>query len=328
MTPGLVIGGVASAVGKTSITLGLLEAFRRRKVSVQAFKVGPDFIDPEFHRAVTGRASYTLDGWMCGPERVRETFARAVAGADLAIVEGMMGCFDGRSGTCEDGSTAQIAKWLGLPLVLVVDVSAQARSAAAVVLGYERFDPALDVASVIVNRAGGARHAQDVCDAIRASCDAIPLGAVEWLASLALPERHLGLVTAMESLTADTIARLGDAIERAVDLERLLALARPAIVPAEASGERAAHRDRPRATIGVARDVAFQFYYEENLELLRAAGAALVFWSPLDAVALPDVDGLYFGGGYPELHAAALASNAPVNKAIRQFVEAGKPLYA
>ena len=362
-TPAIVIGGVASGVGKTSITLGILEACRRRGVTVQAFKVGPDFIDPEFHRAVTGRPSYNLDGWMCGEGRVRETFARAEAGAEraeagaeraeagaeraeagaeraeagaeraeagtaLAIVEGMMGCFDGRTGASDDGSTAQIAKWLGLPLILVVDVSAQARSAAAVVLGFERLDPDLDVAGVIVNRAGGTRHARDVADAIRASCRATLLGAVEWSSTLTLPERHLGLVTAMESLTSDTIARLGDAVERAVDLDRLRELARPATGAPSAERVRTVHHDRPRATIGVARDVAFQFYYEENLERLREAGASLVFWSPLRDAELPDVDGLYFGGGYPELHAGELARNTSLHKAIRRFVEAGKPLYA
>jgi cobyrinic acid a,c-diamide synthase len=211
--------------------------------------------------------------------------------------------------------------------VLVVDVSAQARSAAAVVLGFERFDPAVDLAGVILNRVGGARHARDLRDAIEASSGAIVLGAIEWDRSVALPERHLGLVTAAESLTLETVARLGDVVERAVDVDRLLTLARPALAPAEAVGP-PVPRDGTRAVIGIARDLAFQFYYQENLERLRAAGAALVFWSPLDDAELPDVDGLYLGGGYPELHAAALAANTSIHKAIRRFVEAGKPLYA
>ena len=181
-------------------------------------------------------------------------------------------------------------------------------------LGFERLDPDLDVAGVIVNRAGGTRHARDVADAIRASCRATLLGAVEWSSTLTLPERHLGLVTAMEFLTSETIARLGDAVERTVDLDRLRELARPATGAPSAERVRTVHHDRPRATIGV--------------ERLREAGASLVFWSPLRDAELPDVDGHYFGGGYPELHAGELARNTSLHKAIRRFVEAGKPLYA
>jgi cobyrinic acid a,c-diamide synthase len=327
----LVIAGVASGVGKTSITLGLLEAFRRRGLTVQAFKVGPDFIDPGFHRLATGRASYNLDGWMCGRERVVETFARHVAETDLAIVEGVMGCFDGVG---VEGSTAETAKWLGLPVVLVVDVSAQSQSAAAVALGFERFDPDLDVAAVIVNRAGGERHARDVQEAIAASCRAVPLGALRWDDGLTLPERHLGLVTAMESgLARERITRLADAVESALDLDRLLAIAKPvdsgvetgAIQHTAAAGEAVR---RARATIGVALDAAFQFYYEENLEALRRAGAEIVFWSPLDAAEAPAVDGLYLGGGYPELHAGRLAANTPLLESVRRLAERGQPIYA
>src|SRR5437660_2828098 len=150
-----VMAGVASGVGKTTVTLGLLEAYRRRGLVVQAFKVGPDFIDPGLHALVTGRPSHTLDGWMCGRDAVLATVARHAADADLAVVEGVMGCFDGADATGEDGSTAQIAKWLGAPAVLVIDASGQSRSAAAVVAGFERFDPALTVAAVIANRVGG-----------------------------------------------------------------------------------------------------------------------------------------------------------------------------
>ena len=321
-----VVAGVASGAGKTSITLGLLTALRRRGLTVQAFKVGPDFIDAGLHATLTGRPSYNLDGWMCGPERVLDVAARASADADVAVVEGMMGCFDGVDGACDDGSTAQVAKWLGAPVILVLDAGGLARSAGAVALGFESFDPELRVAGIIANRAGGALHARWLGDAVRASCRADWLGAVAYDATLALPERHLGLYTAAEgALTRELAARLGDAVERSVDLDRLLSLATP--LP-EREQNLACRPSPRRARIGVARDAAFQFYYAENLELLRAAGAELVGWSPLADADVPDVDGLYLGGGYPELHAAVLADNAAGRKAVRQFADAGRPIYA
>jgi cobyrinic acid a,c-diamide synthase len=337
-TRALVIAGVATGVGKTSVTLGLLEALRRRGLRVQAFKVGPDFIDPGLHAVATGRASYNLDGWMYGRDAVRACVARQAAHADLAVVEGVMGCFDGIDGTSEEGSTAQIAKWLHAPVVLVVDAWASARSAAAVVHGFEGFDPALSLAGVIVNRVGGDVHGRMVLDAIAATCRAVPLGAIPRNDALTLPERHLGLVTVAEGvLDAARLRLLGDAVEHSIDLDRLLSLARE-VEPFEESGpgrpesEYRAERcgpASPRLTrIGVARDAAFQFYYAENLDLLREAGAELHFWSPLGDHELPDADGLYLGGGYPELYAPRLAGNAAMRKAVRRFAEAGRPVYA
>jgi cobyrinic acid a,c-diamide synthase len=183
----LVVAGVASGVGKTTVALGLLEAFRRRGLTVQAFKVGPDFIDPGFHEIATGRPSYNLDGWMCGRDHARATVARRASDADLAIVEGVMGCFDGLDGTGDDGSTAQVAKWLGAPVVLVIDAEAAARSAAAVVLGFEHFDAELEIAGVIANRVAGDTHARFVQNAIAARCRAVPLGAIPRDAALTLP---------------------------------------------------------------------------------------------------------------------------------------------
>jgi len=334
----LVIAGVATGVGKTSITLGLLEALGRRGLRVQAFKVGPDFIDPGLHALATGHPSYNLDGWMCGREAVLASVARHARGADLAVVEGVMGCFDGIDGTGEEGSTAEIAKWLHAPVVLVVDAWTSARSAAAVVRGFEGFDPELSLAGVIVNRVGGEGHGRMVLDAIAATCRATPLGAIARDETLALPERHLGLVTAAEGvLDTAKLRRLGDAVDRSVDLDRLLLLAREVEAFAESGWgrpESECHSERYLAApsrlvrIGVARDAAFQFYYAENLDLLREAGAELHFWSPLGDHELPDVDGLYFGGGYPELHARRLAENAVIKKAVRRFTEAGRPVYA
>ena len=325
MTRVLVIAGTASGVGKTSVTIGLLAALRRRGLVVQPFKVGPDFIDPGLHALASGRLSYNLDGWMCGRDAVVAAVARHAADADIAIVEGMMGCFDGVDGASEAGSTAQIAKWLGAPVLLVVDAAAQARSVAATMLGFERFDPALSIAGVVINRVGGARHARWVTDAIRATARAVPVGAIPRDDGLAMPERHLGLVTAAEGvLSRDRLARMADVVERDVDVDRVLALASMSELTAPPRV-----RQPGRARIGVARDVAFQFYYPENLELLRDAGAELVEWSPLVDPEPPSVDGLYFGGGYPELYAERLAHNTDCMKTVRRLVlEGGCPVYA
>jgi len=323
----LVVAGVASGVGKTTVTLGLLEAFRRRGLVVQGFKVGPDFIDPGFHEIVTGRGSYNLDGWMCGHDYVLATVARRAADADLAIVEGVMGCFDGLDATSDEGSTAQIAKWLDAPVVLVIDAQAQAGSAAAVALGFEQFDPDMKLAAVIINRVGGVTHARSVRDAISARCRARVMGALVYDEQIALAERHLGLVTAGEgSLTAAKRARLADAIERSVDLEGLLGLAAP--VPVSTKSSDPGRTPTSTVRIGVAHDDAFCFYYRDNLELLMAAGAELVYWSPLTERTLPPVDGLYLGGGYPELRGAELGANKVMREAVRAFAGSGRPVYA
>jgi len=325
---GVVIAGVASGVGKTTVTLGLLAALRRRGRAVQAFKVGPDFIDPGFHALATGRSSWNLDGFMLGGEQVVETFRRRAADADVCVVEGVMGCFDGRCAESEQGSTAEIAKWLGLPVVLVVDVGAQARSAAAVVRGFETFDPDLPIAGVILNRVGGERHTREVAAAIHETCAARVFGALPWDADVAIPERHLGLVTAAEGpMSVTALARLAGMIERGVDVDALLASMRSARTGQASRGADGDPVPR-RARIGVARDAAFQFYYADNLTRLAEAGAEIVGWSPLADTTLPDVDGLYVGGGYPEVHAARLAANDRMRRAVRAFAAGGGPIYA
>ncbi len=348
--PVLVLAGVASGVGKTTVTLGLLEAYRRRGLVVQAFKVGPDFIDPGFHELATGRASYNLDGWMCGREAVLHAVERRSGDADLAIVEGMMGCFDGADATGDEGSTAEIARWLDAPVILVLDASAQVRSAAAVVLGFERFDPKLHLAGVVANRVGSETHGRWVGEAIATACRAPLLGAIPLDAAVRVPERHLGLVTAGEGMWSQERGdRLVALVERFVDLDRLLGIARAGAAhrgtrrsaPFELGRDRTGRRDEPatsraatagrvppRARIGVARDAAFQFYYAENLDGLRAAGGEVVFWSPLESGEVPDVDGLYLGGGYPELHASRLTENVALRESIRRFAAAGRPIYA
>jgi cobyrinic acid a,c-diamide synthase len=320
----LCVAGLASSVGKTTLALALAAAYRRRGLRVRCAKVGPDFIDPGFHAAVTGAPSRTLDGWMLPPDELRRTFARAGAGADLVLVEGMMGLFDGLDGRSEVGSTAEVAKRLGLPVLLVVDASAQGRSAGAIVMGAEHFDPGLRLAGVVLNRVGGPRHQRWLRDAV-ASVSRLPvLGAVPWRDAVGVPERHLGLVTAVERrFPSDLFDRLADLAETAIDLDACLGLARSAVPP-----EPAPPAGPVRVRLGVAQDVAFQFYYPDALEALGAAGAELVSWSPLSDTALPAVDALYLGGGYPEVHAAGLAANVRMRGAVRSFALDGGAVYA
>ncbi len=326
--PRLVIAGTHSGVGKTSVATALMAALSRRGLRVQPFKAGPDFIDPSFHRVACRRTSRNLDGWMLRRETNIEIFARASADADVAIVEGVMGLFDGRDPLSEEGSTAEMAKWLGAPVVLVADASAMARSAAALVHGFESFDSELDVAAVLSNRVGGAGHAGILRDAVQSCCRAIPVGFLPVDERIRIPERHLGLVMADEVLTCDRLSALADWIEAGVDIAGLLKLAETrALEIAETCVERAPKAARVR--IGVARDQAFCFYYQDNLDVLAENGAEIVYFSPLADSDLPaGVGGLYLGGGYPELHAARLSANSSIRSAVRRFAAEGGPVYA
>jgi cobyrinic acid a,c-diamide synthase len=329
--PRLVIAGTHSGAGKTTVATAIMAALTRRGMRVQPFKVGPDFIDPTFHKAATGRISRNLDGWMLSRESNLRGFARACRDADVAVVEGVMGLFDGRDGTSDAGSTAELAKWLNAPVVLVMDASAMARSAAAVVHGFESFDPKLDLAGVLFNRVSGKGHFEFLRTSVAAACKATPLGFLSRNDDISFPERHLGLVLADEVLTSDRLIALADWMEATVDLDRLLEIAsRAPVVSAEvpdAPRQFAALEHQPR--IGIARDRAFCFYYQDNLDLLKDCGAELVEFSPIADVALPDrLDGMYLGGGYPELHARELAANESMRQAIREFARSGAPVYA
>jgi cobyrinic acid a,c-diamide synthase len=317
----LVIAAPASGCGKTTLTLGLLAALRRRGLKVAPFKVGPDFIDPGHHSAACGRISRNLDGWMCGEEVVRAAYARGCAGAEVALIEGVMGLFDGAAGATDQGSTAEVARWLAGRILLLVDARAQARSAAALVKGFVEFDPRLQFAGVIFNRVGSSAHAQMLREAV-ASVPGLPpvLGCLPRESRIELPERHLGLVTSAE-VQAD-FAALADHVEEHLDLASLVSAA------AEPGAEIAILPVSRRVRLGVARDAAFCFCYPENLEALEAAGAELLFFSPL-AEALPEnLDGLYLPGGYPELYLERLSNNRALLKELTAAAEAGLPIYA
>jgi len=330
--PRIVVAGTGSGVGKTTATIGIMRALQRRGLKVQGFKCGPDYIDPTYHTAVTGRPSRNVDAWLAGEDGVRETFERGAADADVSIIEGVMGMFDGRDVESDDGSTAHIAEVLAAPVLLVVDVSGTARSAAAVVHGFRTFGAGGRIAGVLANRCGSRGHYELVKRAVEAECG-VPV--VGWLGAddeLGAPERHLGLVPAVErGELAGWFDRLAETVERGVDLDALLALARGAEpLPAPASEVRqgaAAQADGP--VIAVAKDAAFHFYYPENLELLERLGAKLVTFRPLDGEGLPDeADGVYLGGGFPEEYAERLAANRRLPEQLRALAPRGLPIVA
>ncbi|HEU4685698.1 MAG TPA: cobyrinate a,c-diamide synthase [Nitrospira sp.] len=329
MHPRLVIAGTHSGVGKTTVSLALMAALTQRGRSVQAFKVGPDFIDPTHHRAVTGRPSRNLDGWMLGADINRHIFARAATGADLSIIEGMMGLYDGSSAVTETGSTAELAKQIDAPVLLVIDAAAMARSAAVMARGYATFDRALRVAGVLFNRVGSEGHYRLLKDAVEAETDLTVVGYLKGEASVTLPDRHLGLVTALEKASAEVYDRLAAVVRETLDLDRVEALAGSAgplpRIPETGASAGAVER---RVRIGLAHDPAFCFYYPDNLELLQAAGAELVPFSPIADRSLPKVDMLYLGGGYPELYGERLAANIVMRDAVRDFVQRGGMIYA
>jgi cobyrinic acid a,c-diamide synthase len=326
---GFVIAATHSGAGKTTLTLGLMAALRRRGLVVAPFKVGPDFIDPGHHTAVAGRVSRNLDGWMLDRTANQAIFQRHTQGCDIAVVEGVMGLFDGFSGTDEAGSTAQMAKWLDLPVLLVVNAASMARSAAALVQGFERFDPGLRFAGLVFNNLGSDTHLRYLKDAVDAHVKMPLMGGLLRNDRLRMPERHLGLTTAQDRpLTEEQTDLLADHIEAGMDLDRLLETL-PAI---RTAGEEPLPAGRPapvRARLGIARDRAFCFYYEDNLDLLAAAGLELIPFSPLEDRHLPeDLDGIYIGGGYPELHAGQLSQNQGMREAICRCSRKGMPMYA
>ncbi len=330
--PRLVLAAPASGQGKTTVAVALMRLLRDRGLRVAPFKVGPDYIDPGHHRVAASWASRNLDGWLLPHTTVAALFRRAVTGereADVAVIEGVMGLFDGYSANSEAGSTAEMASLLAAPVVLVLDASAMARSAAAVVHGMNTFDSALRLAGVVLNRVAGAGH-YEICREAIAALGVPVLGYLPDDLALAVPERHLGLVLAGEQ-TLDLerlIARAAETLE----VEALLEIARSAPPLPDLPAPQPplpAPSTPPRMRIAVARDAAFDFYYEDNLDLLRDLGAEIAFFSPLADLALPEGAGaVYLGGGYPELHAEQLFVNLPLRRALRDFAAAGGPVYA
>lgn len=335
--PRIIVAGVASGVGKTTIATGLMAALVARGLRVQAYKVGPDYIDPTYHRAATARPSYNLDSWLSSPALVRQRFEAGMRSADIALIEGVMGLFDGRKQTRDMASTAEIARLLDAPVVLVIDVSHMGQSVAAIVHGFQRLDPHVRLAGVILNKVASSDHEATLRYAIAEWIDVPVLGAIRRDTSLMIPGRHLGLVPAAE--TAIEVQKIGRVIEEVVDVDAVLRVAYaagplPPTTQEEQAGEVVAlsvKLDLPLAhiRIGLALDKAFSFYYPEMLEILADLGVEIVPFSPLQDKNLPeDVDLLYFGGGFPEVFAEQLAQNTGMLTDVRSAVQRGIPVYA
>jgi len=316
------VAGTHSGSGKTTISLGLMAALKKKGLVVQPFKCGPDFIDPSLHKAVTGQISRNLDLWMCGKKFVRNSFAYHSRLADISLIEGVMGMFDGG-----DSSSAALARELNVPVVLVLDVHSMAESAAAVLKGFETMEVKVAPQAVILNKVGSNRHLKLLCKAIEEHCQSEIIGHLPRELDFSMPSRHLGLYMGDEHpITSDKLQMLGDTITKHVDLERIISLDKTSDrLPCYKIKKQSPTSVR----IGIARDQAFCFYYEDNLDLLEKEGAELVFFSPLNDACPPEgLDGIYIGGGYPELYSTELSANKSMRAALKKMAQEGKIIYA
>lgn len=324
---GFIIAGASSGAGKTTVAMGLMAAFKKRGLTVQPFKVGPDFIDPGYHTAICGRPCINLDSWMMPEEYILDSFWRYSDGAGIAIIEGVMGLFDGG-----DASSARIARMLDLPVILVLDVRGMAETAGAILFGLKNYAEGLNIVGAILNRVGGTDHYKIISAAISGRCGVDLLGYIKRDEAIILKERHLGLTTAMENrLDGGFIERLASIVKEGLDIDAILKatgirsqkseVAKPAPSPHSLVSR--------HARLAVAYDEAFSFYYQDNLDIFSALGVEICYLSPLKDEKLPDgIDGLYIGGGYPEVYAEALEKNISLRMEIHKLIEEGLPVYA
>jgi len=332
-TSRILIAADRSSAGKTTITMGLGSLLSKRGVRVQPFKVALDYIDSSYHTELTGRACRNLDGFLMSDDTILESFSKGVDGADLALIEGVRGLYEGLEARSDVGSTAQIAKLLSCPVVLVVNARSITRSAAALVEGYRQFDREVDIRGVILNQIGSSAHAEKAVEAIESYTDVRVLGVIPRTDEMTLTMRHLGLVPALEGKLVDRdrfeqrVRTIEHILSEHVDIDALLRIAREAApLPLPRPAER--HEPSAEVRVGVAMDEAFNFYYPENLEALEGAGAVVVPFSPVRDAHMPDVDGLYLGGGYPELFAESLEHNEDMRAEILGASSSGMPVFA
>ncbi|MFG2499722.1 cobyrinate a,c-diamide synthase [Streptomyces sp. NPDC048441] len=337
MVARLVVAAPSSGSGKTTVATGLMAAFSAAGLAVSPHKVGPDYIDPGYHALATGRPGRNLDAYLCGPERIAPLLAHGARGCDLAVVEGVMGLFDGASGQGELASTAQVSKLLRAPVVLVVDASSQSRSVAALVHGFASWDPEVRIGGVILNKVGSARHEELLREALDES--GVPvLGALGRVRQVRVPSRHLGLIPVAErrAEAVESVAALAAQVREGCDLEGILALARSAPAsagdmwdPGTAATTATTATSGAKPVVAVAGGAAFSFSYAEHPELLTAAGADVVTFDPLhDEELPPGTAGLVIGGGFPEVYAPELSANEPLRKAVAELALSGAPVAA
>jgi len=326
--PRFILAGTQSGVGKTTISTGIMAALLKRDINIQPFKVGPDYIDPAFHTFITGNKSRNLDSWMLENQMVVELFLRNSQGKDLAVIEGVMGLYDGSGSEKEKGSTAHISKLLKAPVILILNGKGMAASAAAQVLGYKLYDPGVEIKGVLINNVSGERHYNLLKVAIERDTGIKCLGYLSANPDIYFESRHLGLIPTVEiENLRQKIEILAEMVEYTIDLDQIIEIAENAsavgyeLVPLE--------KKPKKINLGVALDKAFNFYYEDNLDLLQQLGANLVFFSPLIDKELPKgLHGLYFGGGFPEVFAHELEQNSSIKYEIKRAIENGLPTYA
>ena len=324
--PRIVVAGVRSGVGKTTVTLAIMHGLLKKGLKVQPFKVGPDFIDSSYHTFVTRTQSRNLDVWMMGRQGLLDCFATACQDADVAVIEGVMGLFDGMSGKDNFASTAHVAKILDAPIVLVVDAGKSGRSIAAIVLGFLHFDRSVRIAGIVLNNVAGERHASYVTEALADKIKVPVVGIVLRNSEIKMEERHLGLVPALELQEVKRKATVAAAkyVSEQINIDRILDLCGTS----ELQDAPVLTRIARKARIALALDESFNFYYADNLDALRGSGGELVFFSPVRERKLPDgIDGIVLGGGFPEVLADELEKNASMIKSIRSAVQDGMPVY-
>lgn len=327
--PRIVIAGTNSGCGKTTLSTGIMAALVKRGLRVQPFKVGPDYIDPMFHTFITGRHSRNLDSWMLGEDTVAYLLQKNAADADIAVIEGVMGLYDGFGGNSAEGSTAHVSKIINAPVILVVNGDGMSLSAAALIRGYADFDRDVNIKGVIINNINSDGHFQLLKDVIEENTGLAAVGYLRSMDEYRLPDRHLGLVTSAEiEDLKEKINILSGQIEKTIDLDKLIAISKEAGSLKDVEPPVRLEQGI-KARIGVASDKAFCFYYRDGLDLLEMAGAELVYFSPVKDDRLPEgIDGLYIGGGYPEVWAEELQNNTAMKEDIKRVIQRGLPAYA
>jgi len=321
------ISAAHKSSGKTTVSIGLCAALREQGKSIQPFKKGPDYIDPMWLGMAAGRACYNLDFYLCPEDEIKRDFSKHTAGCDSAIVEANMGLFDGMSLDCSD-SNAALAKLLDLPVILVVDTRGMTRGIAPLLKGYTEFDKSVHIAGVILNQVGGSRHESKLRASVEHYTDVPVLGALYRDPKLSINERHLGLIPSNETREADQLINAcREAVKNGVDIERVLTLQGKLAAQPTGSAAPGGHT-ADRLRIGIAMDSAFGFYYPGDLDILKSTGAEIIPINMLKDKCLPDIDGLFIGGGFPETHMKALEDNHDMRASVRNAIEAGLPAYA
>jgi cobyrinic acid a,c-diamide synthase len=331
--PRIIIAGTTSGVGKTSITLGILYILKNLGFKIQSFKIGPDFIDPSYHHFVTNSPSYNLDSWLMGKKGLINTFEKYTIGKDIAVIEGVMGLFDGAGGKNNFASTAQIAKILNSPIILVIDASKAARSIAAIAYGFMKFEKGLKIKGIILNKISSNRHFNFIKDAFENKIKIPIVGVIYRNQELIFSERHLGLIPReeLDDKRRKVILNSAKVLSESLDAEKIVSLIRPLQneTVRKKKIDTGKEQNMPSIKIAVALDESFNFYYQENLDTLQKKGAQLIFFSPLNDLRLPEeVDGIIIGGGFPEILARNLSRNQSMMRAIKKIAESQKPIYA